>query len=142
MSAEHDHRKRSVAHDQAQRFHAVHARHFEIESDHVGIELGDFLQSEGAVHGGADDFNERVALNDFGNEFPHEGGIIHDEDSNAFAHAIASRGIARERRERTAGTFKIKTTVPSPRMDAPLTRSLATMSAGKALMTNSSSPTS
>ena len=45
-------------------------------------------------------------------------------------------------RATTAGTFRIRTTVPSPRMEAPLTRSLDTMSLGSALMTNSSSPTS
>ena len=59
-----------------------------------------------------------------------------------FFHAMAPSGIARERRESTAGTFKINTTVPSPRIEAPLTRSLATISFGRALMTSSSSPTS
>ena len=44
------------------------------------------------------------------------------------AHAMAPRGMARERRESTAGTFRIRTTVPSPRIEAPLTRSLEMMS--------------
>ena len=51
----------------------------------------------------------------------------------------------RERIERvaasTAGTLRIRTTVPSPRIDAPLTKSLAMISDGSALMTSSSSPT-
>src|SRR5580700_2074575 len=131
----------STAHDQTESFHAVHAGHFEIERDDIGMQLFDFLQSERAVHGRAHNFYGNVAGEDRGNEFPHKGGIVDDENSDAGAHAIAPRGTARERRERTAGTFRMRTTVPSPRMDAPLTRSLATMSLGRALMTNSSSPT-
>src|SRR5882724_533208 len=141
MRADHHYGKRSAAHNHAQSFHAIHAWHFQIERNYVGTQLFNFLEGERAVHGGAHDFDRRVALQDAGDELPHECGIIHHENSNAFAHAIAPRGIARERRERTAGTLRIKTTVPSPRIDAPLTRSLATISAGRALMTSSSSPT-
>ena len=50
-------------------------------------------------------------------------------------------GRTRESRDSTAGTFRMRTTVPSPRIEAPLTRSLETMSLGSALMTSSSSPT-
>src|ERR1700747_112586 len=141
MGADHYYRKRSTAHDHAQRFHAVHARHFQVQRNHVGTQLFNLLERERAIHGGAHDFDGRVALQDVGDELAHERGIIHHENSNAFTHAIAPRGIARERRERTAGTLRINTTVPSPRMDAPLTKSLATISAGSALMTSSSSPT-
>src|SRR5580693_493893 len=141
MGAEKNDRHRSAAHDQTERFHAVHARHFEVEGDDIGMQLFDFFQSESAVHGGADDFDGRVAGKDRRNEFPHEGGIVDDENSDAGAHAMAPSGTARERRERTAGTFRMRTTVPSPSMEAPLTRSLVTMSVGKALMTSSSSPT-
>src|SRR5712671_3797379 len=141
MSAEHDHRHGSAAHDQAEGFQTVHPRHFEVEGDDVGVELLDFLQREGAIHGGADHFDGRIPLQDGGDELPHQRGIIDDEYSDALAHAIAPKGVARERRERTAGTLRIKTTVPSPRMEAPLTRSLEMISSGSAFMTNSSSPT-
>src|SRR5580765_7926377 len=141
MGADQDYRQRSAAHNQAKSFHALHARHFQIEGDHIGTELFDLFQCESTIHGRADDVDHRIAGKDIGNQFPHQRGIIDDENSNAIAHAMASSGIARERRERTAGTFKIKTTVPSPRMEAPLTKSLATMSEGRALITNSSSPT-
>src|SRR5580704_4294650 len=141
MGAEEYDRHGSAAHDQTESFHAVHAGHFEIESDDIGMQLFDFLQSERAVHRRADNFDGGVAGEDCGNEFPHEGGIVDDENSDAGIHAIAPRGTARERRERTAGTFRMRTTVPSPRIDAPLTRSLETMSLGRALMTSSSSPT-
>src|SRR4029077_4379980 len=110
--------------------------------DDIRMELFDFFQRESAVHGGSYDLNLRVARQDVRDELAHQRGIVHHQDSYAVFHAMAPSRIERERRESTAGTFKIKTTVPSPRIDAPLTRSLATMSAGNALMTSSSSPTS
>src|SRR6266853_1819742 len=141
MRAEDDHRHGSTAHNQTQGFQAIHSRHFQVESDDVWVELFDFLQCERAIHSGADHFDGRIPLQDGGNKFPHECGIIDDKYSDALAHAIAPKGVARERRERTAGTFRISTTVPSPRMEAPLTRSLEIISVGSALITNSSSPT-
>src|ERR1700675_3972910 len=131
----------SAAQGQTESVPAVHAGHFEIESDDIGIQLVDLFQRESAVHSCADNFDGRIAGEDRGNKLPHEGGIVDDENSDAGAQGMARRGTARERRERTAGTFRMRTTVPSPRMEAPLTRSLETMSLGKALMTNSSSPT-
>src|SRR5262245_32379515 len=142
MGANQDHGKRRPAHDQAQRFHSVHPRHFKIERDHIRTQLFYLLQSKRTIHGGADDLDLRVARQDVGDQLPHQRGIVHHQYSDTFLHAIAPSGIARESRESTAGTFKISTTVPSPRIEAPLTRSLAMMSAGRALMTSSSSPTS
>src|SRR5712664_2024523 len=118
-----------------------HARHFQIERHDIRLKLFNFFQSKCAVHRGSDDFDGRIARENRGNQFPHQRGIVNDEDSNTFCHAMAPSGFARERRDRTAGTFKMRTTVPSPRMDAPLTKSLDMISAGSALMTNSSSPT-
>src|SRR4029077_11873015 len=133
----------STTHDEAESFHAVHARHFQIEGDNVGAQLLDFFQSESAVHCRAHDFDGRIAGEHSGNQLPHQSGIINDKnaDAAALAHAIAPSGATRERRERMAGTLRMRTTVPSPRMEAPLTRSLETMSLGSALMTSSSSPT-
>src|SRR5258708_37167075 len=142
MRAENNHRHRSDAHDQPHRLNSSHARHFEVKRDHVRVQLFDFLQRERAVHGRADDFDGRIPFEDRGNKLPHERGIVDNQDSDALAHAMAPRGVARERRDSTAGTFRISTTVPSPRMEAPLTRSLEMISAGSALVTTSSSPTS
>src|SRR6267154_106469 len=141
MRAEHDHRHRRAAHNQTQGFQAIHSRHFQVESDDVRVELFDFLQREGAIHSGADHFDGGIPLQDGGDELPHQRGIVDDKYSDALAHAIAPKGVARERRERTAGTLRISTTVPSPRMEAPLTRSLEIISVGSALITSSSSPT-
>src|SRR5713226_5654198 len=102
MSAEENDRQGSAPHDEAKGLDAVHARHLEIEGHDIGLELCNFFQSECAVHGGTDNFDRRVARQDRGNQFPHESGIIDDEDSDAFAHAMAPSGLARERREMTA----------------------------------------
>src|SRR5215470_1693512 len=142
MRADQDHRQRNAPHDHTKRFHAVHSRHLEVEGYHVRAQLFDLLEREGPVHGGSDHLDLRVARQNVGDQLPHQRGIVHHQDSDPFFHAIAPSGMARESRESTAGTFKISTTVPSPRIEAPLTRSLATMSAGSALMTSSSSPTS
>src|SRR5215469_10367145 len=141
MGAEHDDGKRGAAHDHAQGLEAVHARHFEIEGDHVGMEFFNLAKGERAIHGGANDLDVRIALEDQGNQLPHERGIVDDQYSHAVFHAMAPRGRDRDRRERIAGTLRIRTTVPSPRMEAPLTRSLVTISPGNALITSSSSPT-
>src|SRR5882724_13440548 len=141
MRAKQNDRQWSAPHDQAKRFHTVHARHFQIERHDIRLKLFNFFQSKCAVHRGSHDFNRGIARENRGNQFPHQRGIVDDQDSNTLCHAMAPSGFARERRDRTAGTFKIRTTVPSPRMDAPLTKSLEMISAGSALMTNSSSPT-
>src|SRR5216683_549557 len=141
MGAKENHRQGSAPHNKTQRLHAVHARHVEIKRHDIRLQLFNFFQSECAVHGGANNFDGRFARENRGDQFPHKSGIINNEDSDAFTHAMAPRGVERTRRERTAGTFKIRTTVPSPSMEAPLTKSLETISPGRALITNSSSPT-
>src|SRR5450755_435787 len=141
MRAEQDHRQRRSAHDQPQRLHAIHARHFQIQRDHVGAQLFDLLQRERAVHRRPHHFNGRIAGQNRRNQLAHQRGVVYDQNADGGAHAIAPSGVARESRASTAGTFKISTTVPSPRIEAPLTRSLDTISVGSALITNSSSPT-
>src|SRR5579862_6963754 len=128
-------------HDLTQSLQAIHPRHFQIERDHVGMKLLDFYQRERAIHSSRYDFDGRITLENCGNKFPHESGIIHYENAYSFAHAMASRGVVRAKRVATAATLIIKTTVPSPRIEAPLTKSLETISSGRALITNSSSPT-
>src|SRR5579883_2913609 len=141
MRAKENHRERRTPHDKPQRLHAIHARHFKIESDHIRPQFLDFLQREGAVHRRAHDLDQGVPGENRRNQLPHESGIIDNEDADAVCHAMAPNGIARDKRASTAGTLRMSTTVPSPGMDAPLTRSLATMSGGSALITSSSSPT-
>src|SRR6266702_73223 len=105
----------------------------------------DGAQGEGLERGVTALFRMRAEKND------RQGRPAHDEAKRL--DSVHARHFEIERndvvpqllnlfhRESTAGTFKMRTTVPSPRMEAPLTRSLETISPGSALITNSSSPT-
>src|ERR1700693_1989505 len=128
MRAEHDYRQWSAAHDHSQRFDAVHARHFQVQRNHIRTQLSDFTQGKSSIHRGTDNFNIRIPLQNNWNQFPHQRGIIDNQDSDSILHAMAPRGIDRDNRVSTAGTFRINTTVPSPRIEAPLTKSLETNS--------------
>ena len=122
VRADHDDRHAMLARDLAQHFDSVHARHFEIERDDVRMQLFDLAEADQAVHRRADNFDVWVVRERLRNELPHERGIIDHEDADLLAHAIAPTAGIRERCEITAGTFRISTTVPSPRIEAPLTR--------------------
>src|SRR5580700_6267527 len=150
---------------------AVHARHFQIERDHVGFEFFDLLQAEGSVHRRAHDFNRRIGFEDLRDELAHERGIIHDEHAylfNVCVHAgihawppaaprasrarsswlsrspqlarPAASGRVRAACSTTERRFRINTTFPSPRIEAPFTRSVEKVWSSKALITSSSSP--
>ena len=129
-----------LAGDLPQHFDAVHARHVDIERDHVRVQLVDFLQPDGAIHGGADDFDGRIALQHLRDQLAHQRRIVDHQHADFLAHAMAPTAGIRERCETTAETFKIKTTVPSPRIEAPLTIGEVISSSSSALMTSSSSP--
>ena len=57
-------------------------------------------------------------------------------------HCPSSVGRVRATCSTTAGRFRISTTRPSPRIEAPETRSVGNVWSSKALITNSSSPSS
>src|SRR5438105_1923207 len=133
MRAHDNHRDFVGARDLPQSFHAIHARHVEIECDHMRPQLLDLLQPERAIHGRAHYFDGFIALQNLRNQLAHERGIIYHQNSHLFAHAVApflmtaaDAARALPSLDTTAEMFRIKTTVPSPRMEAPLTRSVAT----------------
>ena len=121
LCAEDDHGDTMSARNLAKHLDAVHARHVQIERHDLGMEFGNLLQANGPVHGRANDFDGGVALQHLRDEFPHQRGVIHNQNADFFAHAVAPTAGIRARCEITAGIFRIKTTVPSPRMEAPLT---------------------
>src|SRR6202049_1611604 len=140
MSADDDHRDLVAAHNAAEHFEAVHPGHLQIERHNIRAQLSNFLNAQQAVHGGSHHLNGWIALQHLWNQFPHQRGIVHHQNANRLPHVDTSRTRFRVRCETTDGTFRIKTTVPSPRIDAPLTRSDATRRSSNALMTSSSSP--
>ncbi len=85
QGAEHDDRHRPMLHEQAQEGEAVHARHFQVEREHVGLQLADAVARLVGIAGGADNLDGRVGAEGVGGDLPHEGGIIDDEDTD-FAH--------------------------------------------------------
>src|SRR5437899_986635 len=149
MRTDDDDGKLVSPHDLAQGLHAVHARHLQIERDHMRMQFFNLLQPEFAVHGRADDLDPGIAFDDLRDQLAHQCGIVDDQDSYRRAHADApalrsalksSATLDLPRRATTEFKFKISTTVPSPRMEAPLTKSVATKWSSSALITNSSSP--
>src|SRR5215469_2167407 len=160
MGADHDHRNPVALHDLFQHVQPAHARHFQIERDHLRAEVLDLLQPKVPINGCAHHLNRVIGGEDLGNDFSHERRVVDHEHPNRFwAHGSTSanawvflRVCERSRPEGapsdsgavkrpiTAGKFMINTTRPSPRMEAPLTRSVAMVWSSNALMTSSSSP--
>src|ERR1700686_4689469 len=150
-----------AAHDFLQRIQAAHPGHLQIESDHLRFQFGNFLEAEVSVHGGADHLDRRVGLQNLRNQLAHQRGIVHHQHTHGVRHrALSPRawaGCSRSackssrppwpvpllrvllERSTTAARFRISTTRPSPRSDAPLTKSVATVWSSTALITNSSS---
>src|SRR5579859_3931598 len=161
MRADHDHRNAVAAHDLLQHVEAAHARHFEIKGDDLRLEFLNLLQTEVAVHGGADHVNRVVGFDNLRNQLAHERGIIDDQDADwRCCHCITSGNLfwifragitggaaallptGAVKRSTTAARFMISTTRPSPRIDAPLTKSVAMVWSSSDLITSSSSPSS
>src|SRR5215469_8629725 len=162
MGADHDHRNPVLLHDLFQHVQPAHARHFQIEGDHLRAQVFDLLQPKVPIDRGAHHPNRVIGLENLRNDFPHQRRVIDDEHPNWFCAHGPTSDNAREflwvckrrspegarsdcgavKRSTTAGKFMINTTRPSPRMEAPLTRSVAMVWSSKALMTSSSSPSS
>src|SRR5207302_708001 len=166
MRAEHDDRDRLAAHDFFQRVDAVNAGHFQIKRDHVGLQLLDLLKAEGAIHRAAHNLDRFIGSQHLRDQLAHERRVVGDQNAD-FLHAWPPTGGVSARRVRsvwvssspeparpiscgrkcatcstTAERFRISTTRPSPRMEAPDTRSVENVWSSRALITSSSSPSS
>src|SRR5262249_40599205 len=144
VRADHDHRQPVPPHDFSQHVEAAHSRHLEIERDYLGSQLFNLLKAEVSIHGGADNLNRVVSLKNLRNEFAHQSRIVHYKHSYRLgAHWRTSPAAlaawpgniakwptfvpSRVNRSMTAARFMISTTRPSPKIEAPLTRSVATV---------------
>src|ERR1700683_1743012 len=72
-------------HDFFQGIDAIHARHFQIECDHVRLQLFNLFQAEASIHRGSNYLDGRVSFEDLRDELSHKGGIIHYQ--HAYFHA-------------------------------------------------------
>src|SRR5580704_5367997 len=129
-----------LARDLAKHLNPVHPWHIEIERHDVRPQFGDFSKANLAVHRCANHFNRWIVQKRLRDQLAHERGIVDDENSKFVAHAVAPTAGILARCEITAGTLRMSTTVPSPRIDAPLTSGEVTRRSSSALITSSSSP--
>src|SRR5580658_7547456 len=171
MRTENDDGHRLPPHNFFQRVDPVHARHFQIKRDHVRLQLFNFFQGEVSVHRRAHHFNRFVGSQHLRDQLPHQRRIVdHEHAHEVFLHACppvpeaiaviairirsvwvssspeftrpVSSGFALAACSTTAGRLRISTTRPSPRIDAPETRSVEKVWSSRALITSSSSPSS
>src|SRR4051812_39439029 len=124
--AYHDHWNAKPPRDLAQSFQAIHARHFQIQRYNVRTKVFNLLKPKSAVHCRSYNFDFAVPGKDLWNQLSHQCRIIHHQDSQFATHAVAPTICNLPSFATTLERFRISTTVPSPRMEAPLTRSVAT----------------
>ena len=82
----HDHRCRTVAHNDAQQGKTVHPRHLEVEGDKIGLQIQDATDALFAIHRIADHFNLGKRLQYFGYRSSIEGRIIYDKNPDLVSH--------------------------------------------------------
>ena len=78
--AQHDDRPRRLAHDVAERLHAVELRHLDVERDDVRIERVDLPQRVESVARRTHHAKVGRRIHDLADQSPHEGAVVHDED--------------------------------------------------------------
>ena len=77
--ADDDHRHRPVLHQLAQEAQAVHARHLDVERDHVRLEPQDQVARDERIGGAADHFDVRLALQRVGEQLAHDRRVVDDQ---------------------------------------------------------------
>ena len=90
----HHDRHRPQPHQVLQEREAVHARHLDVERDHVRIELLDLLARRERVAGSADDFDVRRARQDGGQELAHQRRVVDHEHFDGHATCLQKRSIS------------------------------------------------
>ena len=84
-----------VLHEDFQERDAVHPRHLDIEREHVGLELDNFVPRDKRVDRCADDFDLRIRIERVAGQLAHDRGVVHDENADFAAGEAGSRGQSR-----------------------------------------------
>lgn len=79
------HRQRALGHDLAQEGQLVHARHLDVEEDHVRQFAAAPCGRSIGVGGGPHHLEAGIAGNDVAEDAPHRGGIVDDQDAPSLA---------------------------------------------------------
>jgi hypothetical protein len=72
QGGDHHHRHRAQAHQLGQEIQPVHARHLDVERDHVGVEFADHLPCHQRVGGRADALHVALPVDDLGEQAAHQ----------------------------------------------------------------------
>ena len=86
------HRDRMLRHDPAQKRQPVHARHLDVQRDHVRHLLGDLLRRRIRIARGPDHLDLRILRQHVRQRLAHHCGIVHNQHANLrIIHPSASR---------------------------------------------------
>ena len=72
-----------------QKRQAVHARHLDVERQHVRLQFQNHVARDVRIAGGADDFDFRVRSKGVGNHAADDGGVVHNQHTDFFSEAHA-----------------------------------------------------
>jgi hypothetical protein len=75
----HDHRHRPELHDLVEKLDAVHVRHLDVESDHIGVELLYRRPRFKRVGSLTYDLDSRIGAQDRPDQAPHRRRVINNE---------------------------------------------------------------
>src|ERR1019366_43016 len=83
QAADDDGRHRVEMHQLFQEGEAIHAGHFDIQRDHVGLEREDFVARDVGVGRGADHLDVALAGQGFAEDSADNRGIVNDQDADS-----------------------------------------------------------
>ncbi|MPN03006.1 hypothetical protein SDC9_150229 [bioreactor metagenome] len=81
-----DHRRRVFLHDLAQETEAIHARHLDVENDHVGPVAVEFFHREQGVRRCRDDLDVVRLGQNAAQHFTNDGRVVDDMDGDFPIH--------------------------------------------------------
>ena len=75
---DHDNRHGEKPHQLRKERKPIHTRHFQVQRDHIRVQLDDFIPGDIWVYSSSNDLNIVRLGEFFGENFPYDGGIIDD----------------------------------------------------------------
>ena len=80
-AADDDGGQRMEVHQLLQKGQAIHARHFDVQREHIGAQREDLVARHVGVGRGADHLDVALAGQSFGEDSAHNGRIVNDQDA-------------------------------------------------------------
>ena len=79
QGGDHHHRHGTQAHEPPEEINAVHAGHFHIQRDDVGVQIADHFACDQRVIGRADALHVMLAIDDLGQKTAHQRRVVHHD---------------------------------------------------------------